>query len=113
MSQFLEQELLMTLVKAIVNQPEEVKVERTVDERGVLLTLHVSPSDMGYVIGRDGQMARALRILLKGVGAKQNARVNMKIYEPDDARRAHQEQKVTSHGEAGLVTDADLSDLGI
>lgn len=121
--QFLDQEFLEYVVKSVVNKSEDVKVERTVDERGVLLTLHVNPEDMGYVIGRDGQTARALRILLKIVGAKANARVNMKIYEPEDARREHQERKVprasaagpapASHGEAGLVTDADLSDLGI
>lgn len=116
----LDQEFLEYVVKSIVNKSDDVKVERTVDERGVLLTLHVNPEDMGYVIGRDGQTARALRILLKIVGAKANARVNMKIYEPEDARREHQERKVpraaapaAKHGEAGLVTDEDLSDLGI
>lgn len=110
------------VVKAIVNHPEDVKVERTVDERGVLLTLHINPEDMGYVIGREGQTARALRILLKIVGAKANARVNMKIFEPEGARREHQEKKASmapaasapaKHGDSGLVTDADLSDLGI
>ncbi len=120
--QFIDQEFLEYVVKSIVNKSDDVKVERTVDERGVLLTLHVNPEDMGYVIGRDGQTARALRILLKIVGAKGNARVNMKIFEPEDARREHQERKIprasstpmaVKHGEAGLVTDADLSDLGI
>ena len=120
--QFIDQEFLEYVVKSIVNKSDDVKVERTVDERGVLLTLHVNPEDMGYVIGREGQTARALRILLKIVGAKGNARVNMKIYEPEDARREHQERKIpraastpmaVKHGEAGLVTDADLSDLGI
>lgn len=120
-----DQDFLLTVVKAIVNKPELVKVTREVDELGVLLTLYVDPSDMGFVIGRRGQMAQALRILLKGVGAKVNARINMKIYEPEDARRAHQESKGTApvmasaapvaprHGEAGLVTDEDLQDLGI
>ncbi len=122
--QHVEQHFLEFLVKSIVNKSEDVKVERTVDERGVLLTLHVNQDDMGYVIGRDGQTARALRILLKIVGAKANARVNMKIYEPEDARRVHQERKGSdmggemgqggsNHGEAGLVTDSDLQDLGI
>ena len=123
----LDQEFLEYVVKSIVNKSDDVKVERTVDERGVLLTLHVNPEDMGYVIGREGQTARALRILLKIVGAKANARVNMKIFEPEDARREHQERKVpraavasaaapvvaAKNGEAGLETDEDLSDLGI
>lgn len=119
--QHVEQHFLEFVVKSIVNHSEEVKVERTVDERGVLLTLHVGQDDMGYVIGRDGQTARALRILLKIVGAKANARVNMKIYEPESARREHQERKGgeqeggtdARHGEAGLVTDSDLESLGI
>ena len=120
--QHVEQHFLEFVVKSIVNKSEEVKVERTVDERGVLLTLHVSQDDMGYVIGRDGQTARALRILLKIVGAKANARVNMKIYEPENARREHQERKggeegqppaAAHHGDAGLVTDSDLESLGI
>lgn len=127
--QHVEQEFLEFLVKSIVNHPEEVKVERTVDDRGVLLTLSVGQDDMGYVIGRDGQTARALRILLKIVGAKANARVNMRIFEPESARREHQERKGVSaadesaavaapavsqgYGNSGLVTDSDLSDLGI
>ena len=117
--QHIDQEFLEYVVKSIVNRPDDVKIDRTVDERGVLLTLHVNPEDMGYIIGRDGQTARALRILLKIVGAKGNARVNMKIYEPEEARREHQERKAAAgvpaakHGDAGLVTDADLNDLGI
>lgn len=118
--QFIDQQFLEYVVKSIVNHPEDVLIDRTIDEKGVLLTLHVNPDDMGYVIGREGQTARALRILLKIVGAKGNARVNMKIYEPEEARREHQERKASTpapvaakHGEAGLVTDSDLSDLGI
>lgn len=123
--QHIDQEFLEYVVKSIVNHSDDVKTDRTVDERGVLLTLHVNPEDMGYVIGRDGQTARALRILLKIVGAKGNARVNMKIYEPENARREHQERKMSAgggmeagapparHGDSGLVSDDDLKDLGI
>ncbi len=126
--QHVEQEFLEYVVKSIVNHPEQVKVERTVDDRGVLLTLSVGQEDMGYIIGREGQTARALRILLKIVGAKANARVNMRIYEPESARREHQERKgvtpaegegvagagvvSSGHGESGLVSDSDLTDLG-
>lgn len=118
--QYKDQSFIEYVVKAIVNHPEDVRTERTVDERGVLITLFVNPEDMGYVIGRSGQTARALRILLKIVGAKENARVNLKVYEPEDMRRQHQERRSnerraasTTHGEAGLVTDKDLEDLGI
>lgn len=81
-----DQEFLEYVVKAIVNHPDEVKTTRTVDERGVLITLDLSPTDMGYVIGRRGQTARAVRTLLKVVGAKNNARVNLKINEPAGGR---------------------------
>jgi predicted RNA-binding protein YlqC (UPF0109 family) len=75
------------VVKSIVDNPDAVQVDRTVDERGVLLTLKVDPKDMGYVIGREGQNARALRILLRIVGARNNSRVNLKIYEPEGSMR--------------------------
>lgn len=95
------------VVKAIVNNPNDVKVERTVDERGVLLTLHINQADMGYVIGREGQTARSIRTLLRIVGARNNARVNLKIYEPEGSRRSHDE----SRGQAPAVTGLD--DLGL
>ena len=75
------------IVRAIVGHPEDVRVERTVDEMGVLLTLHINQADMGYVIGKQGQTARSIRNLLKIVGAKNNARVNLKIHEPEGSRR--------------------------
>ncbi len=118
-----DQQFLEMVVKAIVDKPELARVERTVDDLGVLLMIHVDPSDMGKVIGKRGQMAQAIRIFLKGLGAKTNARINMKIFEPEDARRAFQETRTpmadtrpsapNRHGEARLVTDEDLSDLGI
>lgn len=74
------------VVKAIVNNPGDVRTTRTVDERGVLITLDINPADMGYVIGRQGQTARSIRTLLKIVGAKNNARVNLKINEPVGGR---------------------------
>lgn len=77
-----DQEFVESVVKAIVGNPSAVKTERKIDERGVLITLTVDPADMGYVIGRQGQTARAIRTLLKIVGAKNNARVNLKINEP-------------------------------
>lgn len=78
-----DQLYLESLIKPIVSHPEEVKVSRKVDEMGVLLTLDVHPEDMGRVIGKQGNNAKAIRTLLKMVGVKSNARVNMKINEPD------------------------------
>jgi len=75
------QEFVEGVVKALVNHPEDVKVEKTVDEMGVLLTLKTNPEDMGQVIGRRGETARAIRTLLRVAGRKANARVNLKIEE--------------------------------
>lgn len=82
-----DQEFLEYVVKALVDSPDGVKVTRSVDEMGVLLTLAVSPEDMGKIIGRDGNIAKALRTLLRVVGMKHNARVNLKINEPVGGRR--------------------------
>jgi predicted RNA-binding protein YlqC (UPF0109 family) len=82
----LDQKFVEDVVRAIVNNPSDVKTTRTIDERGVLITLDVNPADMGYVIGRQGQTARSIRTLLKIVGAKNNARVNLKINEPVGGR---------------------------
>jgi uncharacterized protein len=75
-------QFLEYVVKALVDHPNDVKIKRTVDEMGVLMTLDVHPDDMGKVIGRSGNTAKAIRILLRVVGMKNNARVNLKINEP-------------------------------
>lgn len=82
-----DQQFVELLVKSIVNNPNDVKTTRNIDERGVLITLDVNPADMGYVIGRRGQTAHAIRTLLKIVGAKNNARVNLKINEPEGGKK--------------------------
>ncbi|MCA9373871.1 MAG: KH domain-containing protein [Candidatus Gracilibacteria bacterium] len=71
------------IVKQIVENPDDVEVTRSVDEMGVLITLKVHKDDMGKVIGKNGQTAKSLRILLRVIGSKNNARVNLKIVEPD------------------------------
>lgn len=71
------------VVKSIVSQPDKVTVTRTVDDMGVLLTLQVGKEDMGKVIGKGGQTAKSIRILLRVIGSKTNTRVNMKIVEPE------------------------------
>lgn len=78
------------LVKSIVDHPEDVKVERRVDEMGVLLTLKVNPLDMGQIVGRRGSTAQAIRSLLRIVGVKNNARVNLKIIEPEGSTRTRE-----------------------
>jgi len=78
-----DKEFLEYIVKALVNHPEDVKIDRQVDEMGVLLTLKVNPLDMGQIIGRKGSTAQAIRSLLKIVGIKNHARVNLKVVEPE------------------------------
>ena len=81
-----DQEFLDFLIRALVDVPDAVKTDRKVDEMGVLLTLKVDPADMGKIIGRNGQTAKAIRTLLRVVGIKNNARVNLKIEEPEGGR---------------------------
>ncbi len=75
------------VVKALVDNPSDVRVKRTVDEMGVLITLDVNPADMGKIIGKSGNTAKAIRTLLRVVGMKNNARVNLKIMEPEGGSR--------------------------
>ena len=78
-----DQQFLESVVKALVDHPDSVNVNRTVDEMGVLLTLDVHAEDMGKIIGRSGNTAKAIRTLLRVVGMKNDARVNLKINEPE------------------------------
>ena len=86
MAKYQDQEFLEYVVKALVDNPDAVKTDRKVDEMGVLLTLTVAPEDMGKIIGRSGNTAKAVRTLLRVVGIKNNARVNLKIEEPEGGR---------------------------
>lgn len=81
-----DQQFVEYVVKSLVNHPDDVSTERKIDDKGILITLHVNPEDMGYVIGKQGQTAQALRILLRTVGAKANAKVHLRIYEPEGSR---------------------------
>jgi len=84
-----DQMFVETIVKALVNKPEAVSIDRTVDEMGVLLTLKVDVEDTGQIIGRSGQTIQAIRTLLRIVGAKNNARVNLKLYQPEGTERPY------------------------
>jgi predicted RNA-binding protein YlqC (UPF0109 family) len=86
-----DKEFLEYLVKALVDNPDAVSVDRKVDERGILLTLHVHANDMGHVVGRQGTTAKALRSLLRIVGIKNDSKVNLKIAEPEGGSTAQSE----------------------
>ena len=104
-----DKEFLEFIAKAVVSNPDAVQVERTVDEMGVLLTLKLDQADMGYIIGRKGQTAQAIRTLLKIVGAKNNARVNLKIYEPEGSQRPARAERPESAG----IDTSSVDDLKI
>ncbi len=107
MEEHQDQQFLEFIAKAIVNHPEDVKSTRTVDERGVLLTLDVNQSDIGYVIGRRGQTVRALRTLLRVVGAKNSASVNLKINEPEGSE--HRRRDTREESSETSTEDIDTS----
>jgi len=87
-----DQEFLTYLVQSIVDHPDDVVVDRKVDEMGVLLSLKVNREDMGQVVGRRGATANAIRSLLRIVGIKHNARVNLKIEEPEGSTRSREHE---------------------
>lgn len=110
-------QFLEFLIKALVDHPDDVKIKRTVDEMGVLMTLDVSPEDMGKVIGRQGNTAKAIRILLRVVGMKNNARVNLKINEPAGGRgyapRPTGEEAPAREPRASKTLDEAFADLNL
>jgi len=101
-AQFLEY-----VIKALVEFPQDVKITRTVDEMGVLMTLDVNQADMGKIIGREGNTAKAIRTLLRVVGMKNNARVNLKINEPVGGIKDVAKQSATK------TVDEAMADLKI
>jgi uncharacterized protein len=86
-------EFVEYVVKSIVDHPDDVKLERDIDEMGVLITLTVNPEDMGQIIGRQGATAKSIRTLLRVIGARNNARVNLKINEPEGSNRQNRSQE--------------------
>lgn len=96
------QAFLEYVIKNLVDNPDDVRVHRTVDEMGVLMTLDLNPTDMGKIIGKKGATAKAIRTLLRVVGMRNNARVNLKINEPNKPE--------STSGEEVVATIADLKE---
>lgn len=90
-----DEEFVEYLIKALVDHPEDVKVDRKVDEMGVLISLKVNPEDMGQIIGKEGSTARSIRSLVRIVGLKNHARVNLKIEEPEGSTRVPRERRAS------------------
>lgn len=101
-----DQKFVEDVVKAIVDNPGDVKTERTIDERGVLIKLYVNPEDMGKIIGKDGKTAKAIRTLLRVFGAKNNSRLNLKIVEPEGSERPERrESEAPAEEEPNVMED--------
>ncbi|OGI82810.1 hypothetical protein A3I25_02615 [Candidatus Nomurabacteria bacterium RIFCSPLOWO2_02_FULL_42_17] len=99
-----DKKFLEFVVKALVDNPNDVKIDRKVDEMGVLISLSVNSADMGKIIGRSGNTAKAIRTLLRVIGMKNNARVNLKINEPEGGRPV-------SSNEGSQTVDQAMEDL--
>jgi predicted RNA-binding protein YlqC (UPF0109 family) len=85
----IDQQFVEFIVKSLVGHPDDVAVERIIDEKGVLLSLTVNPEDLGRVIGKRGVTAQSLRTLLRALGTKNDARYNLKIVNNDDQRESY------------------------
>lgn len=96
----IDQQFVEYIVKSLVNHPDDVIVERTIDEKGVLLMLTVNPEDLGRVIGKRGVTAQSLRTLLRALGTKNDARYNLKIVNNDSDRESYVSSQDDETGEA-------------
>lgn len=110
-----DREFLEYIVKSLVNHPEDVQIERTVDDRGVLLRLKVHPDDMKIVIGRKGSTVRGIKTILRMIGFKNKQRVSLSVVEPEGSSRS---ENKASEGQQGTSNDNtvnfdDLSNLKI
>ena len=101
----IDQQFVEYTVKALVGRPEDVVVDRTIDEKGVLLTLTVNPADLGRVIGKRGSTAQSLRTLLRALGAKNDARYNLKIVNNDGFSGAREENEYNGNASVDNSTD--------
>jgi len=111
----IDQQFVEYIVKTLVNNPEKVAVERKIDEKGVLLSLTVDPEDVGRVIGKRGVTAQAIRVLLRALGTKQDARYNLKIVNTDEEGTAHhgskpEETPVVDEDKASDTEDEDATE---
>ena len=98
----IDQQFVEYIVKTLVNNPDKVEVDRKIDEKGVLLSLTVDPDDVGRVIGKRGVTAQSIRMLLRALGTKQDARYNLKIVNTDEGEgegEAHHHEKRVKHEE--------------
>lgn len=95
----LYQEVLEKILISLVNNPQDLKVQRVIDEMGVFLKIKLHPQDMGLVIGRKGEHIKAIKTIIKAIGTKHHARVNIKIEEPTPLDKAIAQKTTTLKSE--------------
>jgi uncharacterized protein len=105
----MDKEFVEYVVKALVGHPDDVSVKRSVDDMGVLLELAVNPEDMGKVIGKAGATAKSIRTLLRVLGSRNDARVNLKIVEPEGAEPRPAPAGSDDAGEAVETEDTEVA----
>ncbi|MBI3983904.1 KH domain-containing protein [Candidatus Microgenomates bacterium] len=113
MAETIDQQFIEFIVKALVGHPDQVKITRTIDERGVLLELFVDPEDLGRVIGRNGGTAKSIRTLLRALGVKNDARYNLKIIDTNHGERPprrEEDRAAAPAADAPVAVAADASD---
>lgn len=116
MSSSIDQQFIEYIVKSLVGKPEAVVVERTIDEKGVLLELTVDPEDIGRVIGKRGSTAQSLRALLRALGTKNDARYNLKIVDvdrPENERGGHASQSASADDTSAREERAATSEVSV
>lgn len=111
MATSIDQQFIEYIVKSVVGNPEAVKIERTIDEKGVLLELTVDPEDLGRVIGKRGATAQSLRTLLRALGTKNDARYNLKIVDVGGLRPPRQASDDDQDQTSGAFTAQRAEDI--
>src|SRR4249919_2321693 len=106
----IDQQFVEYIVKSLVNNPDAVKIERRIDEKGVLLELTVDPEDLGRVIGKRGATAQSLRTLLRALGTKNDARYNLKIVDVGGPRPPRQSDDDSSRASDDVPADEPAAD---
>lgn len=113
MAETIDEQFIEFIVKALVGNPDKVKINRSIDERGVLLELYVDPEDLGRVIGRNGGTAKSIRTLLRALGVKNDARYNLKIVDTNGGGRPHRDERpARSDAPVGPSPRDETVDLG-
>lgn len=105
----IDSEVLHSILSKLVNYPDDIKIERTIDERGVLITVNVNPKDMGIVIGREGRMVDSIRYVIKGVGLANDMNVRVYFLEPDGSFRYS--DKLTNKSDSKILAEKTKRNL--